>query len=117
MPYRNRATVESWVRDYLADNPSSTSLVTVLEKDFTPGPESGLVVVGLSNASTVTYIQPTITDSRPHWMVTFEARADSFDLDAEGVARLAADLTAIAELCSYLQLRTDQTLAEASTVR
>jgi len=114
MPYRNQATVQSWVRDYLADNPTSTSLVTVLEKDFTPGPDSGLVVVGLSNTSTVTYIQPTIIDSQPRWMVTFEARADSFDLDADGVARLADDLAAIAKLCSYLQLRTNRALSETS---
>lgn len=115
MPYRSQATVESWVRDYLANAPAAAEAVSVLEKDFTPGPDSGLVVVALSNASTVTYIQPVITDGQPRWMVTFEPRAEGLDLDAEGVARLAADLANLAELCDYLQRRTEQAIAEAST--
>ena len=53
MPYRNQETVASWVRDYLEDRNVDASSVSVLEKEFTPGPDSGLVVVALSNASTV----------------------------------------------------------------
>ncbi len=96
MPYRNQATVEAWVREYLAGHPAAESSISVLEKDYTPGPDSGLVVVALSNASTVTYIQPVVHDEGPRWVVTFEARADSFDLDAAGVARLSSDLAAVA---------------------
>lgn len=65
MPYRNQATVQSWVDDYLAARPEQTAAVSVLEKDFIPGPESGMVVVSLSNASTVTYIQAAVTDWLP----------------------------------------------------
>ncbi|WP_336630884.1 MULTISPECIES: protein-L-isoaspartate carboxylmethyltransferase [unclassified Microbacterium] len=107
MPYRNQATVQAWVDDYLAARPEQGAAVTVLEKDFTPGPESGLVVVGLRNASTITYMQPTVVEGLPCWMVTFEARSDAFDLDAAGVARLSSDLAAVAALCEYLQHRTD----------
>ncbi|KIC58143.1 hypothetical protein [Microbacterium hominis] len=114
MPYRNQETVASWVRDYLEDRNVDASSVSVLEKDFTPGPDSGLVVVALSNASTVTYIQPVITDGHPRWMVTFEPRTEGFDLDATGVARLSADLSDLAELCSYLQGRTEQAITEAT---
>ncbi|MBF4562204.1 protein-L-isoaspartate carboxylmethyltransferase [Microbacterium sp. VKM Ac-2870] len=115
MPYRNQETVEAWVRDYLADNPSTAGAVTVLEKNFTPGPDSGLVVVALSDASTVTYIQPVENESGARWSVTFEARADSFELDADGVARLAADLAVVANLCGFLQKRTDLALVEIGT--
>lgn len=111
MPYRSQATVQAWVDDYLTARPEHTAAVTVLEKDYTPGPESGLVVVALRNASTVTYIQATVADDLPRWVVTFEARSEAFDLDAEGVARLAADLAAVAALCSYLQERTDDAVA------
>ncbi len=79
MPYRNQATVEAWVREYLAGHPAAESSISVLEKDYTPGPDSGLVVVALSNASTVTYIQPVVHDEGPRWVVTFEARADSLE--------------------------------------
>ena len=100
MPYRNQATVQSWVDDYLAARPEQTAAVSVLEKDFIPGPESGMVVVSLSNASTVTYIQATVTDGLPHWVVTFEPRSEGFDLDAAGVAQLSSDLATIAGLCA-----------------
>jgi len=115
MPYRNQATVAAWVREYVAENPQAESSISVLEKDFTPGPDSGLVVVGLSNASTVTYIQPVVDESGPRWMVTFEPRTDGFDLDGEGVARLSADLAAVADLCRFLQRRTAAALAEVES--
>lgn len=114
MPYRNQATVQGWIDDYIAARPGESSEITVLEKNFTPGPESGLVVVSLSNASTVTYIQPVVDDRGPRWIVTFEPRSDPFDLDAAGVARLAADLATIAGLCGFLQTRTDEALALSS---
>ncbi|MBN9176543.1 MAG: protein-L-isoaspartate carboxylmethyltransferase [Microbacterium sp.] len=110
MPYRNKATVQSWVDDYLSSHPSESIVVTVLEKDFTPGPESGMVVVSLRNASTVTYIQAVVDDRGPHWVVTFEPRSDAFDLDAASVARLSADLAELAGICAYLQERTEQAM-------
>ncbi|GAA3032205.1 protein-L-isoaspartate carboxylmethyltransferase [Microbacterium dextranolyticum] len=116
MPYRNQATIQAWVDDYLAAAPDETTAITVLEKDFTPGPESGMVVVSLANASTVTYIQAVNADTVPRWVVTFEPRSDSFDLDAEGVARLAADLAMISSLCAYLQRRTDDIIAGTAGV-
>jgi len=111
MPYRDQATVEGWVREFLASNVDVTAEVSVVDKDFTAGPDSGLVVVTLSNASTVTYIQPVIRDGAPRWLVTFEARGESFDLDGAGVARLAADLTTIARICQHLQAKTDSAVA------
>lgn len=112
MPYRSKATVQSWVDEYLTTHTEDAVVVTVLEKDFTPGPESGMVVVSLRNASTVTYIQAVVDDSGPHWVVTFEPRAEGFDLDAPGVARLSSDLGAIARMCAYLQERTLAAVAE-----
>ena len=111
MPYRNRATVQRWVDDYLATRPEPGTTISVLEKDFTPGPESGMVVVSLRNTSTVTYIQAAMTDGLPHWVVTFEPRSEGFDLDAAGVAELSTDLATIAGLCDYLQRRTEATMA------
>lgn len=114
MPYRNQATVQSWVDDYLLARPEHSTAITVLEKDFTPGPESGMVVVSLRNASTVTYIQATVTDGVPHWVVTFEPRSEGFDLDAAGVAALSTDLATVAGLCDYLQLRTEAAMATSA---
>lgn len=111
MPYRNKATVQGWVDDYLAHHPERTGSVTVLEKDFTPGPESGMVVVALRNVSTITYIQAGVDETGPHWLVTFEPRTEGFDMDAAGVAQLSEDLLVVAGLCDYLQVRTDEAMA------
>jgi hypothetical protein len=111
MPYRDQATVDGWVREFLDLNRETPADVSVLDKDFTAGPDSGLVVVSLRNASTVTYIQPVIRDGAPVWIVTFEARGEAFDLDAQGVGRLAADLAILSRLCSHLQDKTDAAVA------
>lgn len=111
MPYRNQATVQGWVDDYLEANPTQQDRISVLERDFTPGPDSGLVVVSLSRASTVTYVQAIVQDDFPRWLVTFEPRAEAIDLDAAGVANLSADLAALAGLCAYLQERTVEAMA------
>ena len=115
MPYRSWATVQGWVDDYIVAHPTVSNVVSVLEKDFTPGPDSGLVVISLRNATTVTYIQPLVDVRGPRWLVTFEPRADAFDLDAEGVARLSADLAVVSDICGYLQERTEQAMASATT--
>lgn len=114
MPYRDQATVSAWVRNFIDANPDVSTEISVLEKDFVSGPDSGLVAVSLRNASTVTYIQAVVRDDQPTWVVTFEARPDGFDLDAAGVERLAEDLFTIARICTHLQSATDVALAEIS---
>ncbi len=111
MPYRDQATVQSWVDEFARTEPPKTE-ISVLEKEFTAGPESGMVIISLRTASTVTYVQPVIRDGEPRWMVTFEARAESFDLDARGVGALADDLSVLARLVEFLQQKTDAILAE-----
>lgn len=110
MPYRDQATVRAWVDEFSTQEPLTTQ-VSVLEKEFTAGPESGMVVVSLRTASTVTYIQPVMEENLPHWVVTFEARPESFDLDSAGVAALAHDLGTLARLLDFLQVKTDAVLA------
>ncbi|CAI9387032.1 protein-L-isoaspartate carboxylmethyltransferase [Microbacterium sp. T2.11-28] len=110
MPYRDQATVEGWVDEFRQQENLETA-VSVLEKDFTAGPDSGLVVVSLRTASTVTYIQPVVRDGVPTWVVTFEPRHDGFDLDSDGVAALSHDLGTLARLCEFLQRKTDEILS------
>jgi hypothetical protein len=107
MPYRDQATVDGWVREFLESNADTHVDVSVLDKDFTAGPDSGLVVVSLRNASTLTYIQPAMRDGAPHWLVTFEGRPEGFDLDFAGVAQLSADLSLVSRICEHLQIKTD----------
>ena len=110
MPYRDQATVDGWVREFLDTHAGTAAEVSVVDKDFTAGPDSGLVVVSLRNASTVTYIQPVVREGMPRWLVTFEPRREGFDLDFAGVAQLAADLSLISRMCEHLQVKTDAVL-------
>lgn len=115
MPYRDQATVDTWLREFLDANEDLAIDISVLEQDFTAGPQSGLVVVRLRGASTMTYVQPIIQGGSPQWVVTFEGRPESFDLDADGVARLAEDLAIVARICRYLQDQTDDVVAGRRT--
>lgn len=115
MPYRDHATVEAWVKEFFASCPGMSADVTVLEMDIESGNDSGLVAVSLRNASTLTYIQPVTRSGTPRWVVTFESRSDSFDLDGAGVTRLAEDLAAIGRLCTYLQEKTDEAVTRRAT--
>ncbi len=115
MPYRDHATVEAWVKEFFAASPDMPAEVSVLEMDIESGNDSGLVAVSLRNASTLTYIQPVIDSGVPRWVVTFESRSESFDLDGPGVTRLAEDLAAIGRLCTHLQNKTDEAVARRAT--
>jgi hypothetical protein len=107
MPYRDQATVQAWVNEYITQHGDIAPEVSVLEQYYTDAKDSGLVVVTLRTASTVTYIQPVIRDGAPLWLVTFESRDEGIEMDAADVAKLAADLQVLADLCAYLQRRTD----------
>jgi hypothetical protein len=105
MPYRDQATVQGWIQEFRASGHPIATDVSVLEQEV-EGSDSGLVLVELRTAETVTYIQPVQRD-RPRWVVTFEPREHELELDATGVTELAADLTLLAALCVFLQDKTD----------
>lgn len=107
MPYRDQATVQSWVADFLRGHEDVAPDIAVLEQYYTEGPESGLVVVQLKNATTVTSLQPVIRDGVATWRVHFDAREESLDLDWLEVGKLAGELRLVSMLCQYLQERTE----------
>ena len=87
MPYRDRTTVERWVNEYIV---------------------SHSVVVTLRSASTITFLHPEVRQGVPTWVVTFEGRSGALDMDDADLRTLAADVTALAELRSFLQQKTDE---------
>jgi len=107
MPYRDRTTVETWVNEYIVSHSADSLGVAVLDKNFEAGPNSGIVVVTLRSASTITFLHPEIRQGSPIWVVTFEGRNETLDLDGDALAQLAEDLSALAELRSFLQEKTD----------
>lgn len=110
MPYRDRTRVEGWVKDYCATRAAAALDIAVLDKNFEAGPNSGIVVVTLRSASTITFLHPEIRQGSPVWTVTFEARNEPIELDAEGLQMLSEDIAAVSELRDCLQKQTDSLL-------
>jgi hypothetical protein len=108
MPYRDRTTVERWVNEYIVSHSADSLGVAVLDKNFEAGPNSGIVVVTLRSASTITFLHPEVRQGVPTWVVTFEGRSGALDMDDADLRTLAADVTALAELRSFLQQKTDE---------
>lgn len=117
MPYRDRNTVESWISEYLASRAPEALHVAVLDKNFESGPNSGLVVVELRTASTITYAHPVIAQGVPRWIVTFEPRSEALDLDTTELEQLSADIGALSGLCIFLQMKTDAALLAHDSTR
>lgn len=111
MPHRDRATIESWITEFLQHREIEALDITVLDRNFEAGPDSGLVVVTLRDASTLTYIHPQIRQGVPRWVVTFEPRSEGMDLDAGETEQLGSDITVLSELCAFLQSKTDAALS------
>ncbi len=110
MPYRNRATVESWLNDWLVQQGLGTE-ITVLDDSFEPGENSAVVVVSLRGAPTITHLRPVPRDGAPCWVATFEPRDELIELDQARLADLADDMHLLRELLSVLQRKTDAALA------
>lgn len=112
MPYRDQATVQSWITQYLElhDRPLA---IQVLDKNFESGPDSGLVIVSLQSAATIIYAHPIIEQGAPRWVVTFDPRSDSLDLDAAALTMMSQEIAALAGLCEFLQKKTDEAVLVA----
>jgi hypothetical protein len=108
MPYRDRTTVERWVNEYIVSHSADSLGVAVLDKNFQAGPDSGIVVVTLRSANTITFLHPEIREGMPTWLVTFEGRNGALDMDDADLRLLADDIAALAELRSFLQKKTDE---------
>jgi hypothetical protein len=110
MPYRDRAQEEGWLSDFWDEHSLFDDRLTVLDDDFVPHANSGLVVAHLSRSPGIAYLSVKTIGDEPRWMVTFEPRQEAIDLDASGVHELAREIGALGILCDYLQGRTDQAI-------
>ena len=107
MPYRDRAQVEKWISDFWDSHSLFAEKIRILDDEFVPHPNSGLVVVALERSPGLVYLSVKIIDNKPQWTITFEARPDDVHLDADGVRTLAREIGALGTLCDYLQERTE----------
>jgi hypothetical protein len=100
MPFRSKATLETWLEEFRAaahDVPGSVAF-----QDGADGHDTGLVVLRVSNAGTYTYMQPVALHD-PRWEVTFEPRECTVSLAPAHVDAMGKELQLVAALCEFLQ--------------
>jgi hypothetical protein len=102
MPFRSKEVLEAWLEEYELGGEQIAEYAEVVVQDGSDGSDTGLVVIGLKNATTDVYMQPVALGD-PHWEVTFTARDRDLALSTDGVVALAEELSAAARLCTFLE--------------
>jgi hypothetical protein len=104
MPFRSLATLQAWLTEFEDLGYDVAGAVKVIEQDGDGGANTGLVTVHLASAPTVVSIHPEPTDER-RWVVSLEPREDLVTIDAGSLLELTAELSVVAELCAFLQVK------------
>ncbi len=104
MPPRSRATLQSWLDEFRRLDYPYSGTIRAIEQDGGDREDSVLVAVKMDDASTVTYLQPDAPGG-VRWMVTFEAREESIELDAAGLSRLSSEIATLSALCVFLEAK------------
>jgi hypothetical protein len=111
MPFRSMATLESWLEEFQQLGYPVLGTMKVIQQDGDEGANTGLVAVELVHGAVASYIQPD-SDGSPELVATMEARDDALTLDAESLLNVAAELSVISALCSFLQSKSDAFVGE-----
>ena len=111
MPFRSMSTLESWLQEFRQLGYPISGTMKVIHQDGEDGGNTGLVAVELAHGAVASYIQPDI-DGSGDWVATLEARDSALTLDAQSLLRVAAELSVISALCSFLQEKSDAFVGE-----
>lgn len=111
MPFRSKEVLEAWLEEYELGGEKIAEYAEVVVQDGSDGSDTGLVVIGLKNATTDVYMQPVALGD-PHWEVTFTARDRDLALSTDGVVALAEELAAAARLCTFLERKSIEHLEQ-----
>lgn len=102
--------LETWLTEFRALGYVTGSDIRVLEQEDEADPDTGLIVVDLSNAKTISYLQP-ITGGDGSWKVTMEARDDVIELSAVELVNLGNEVNVLGALVAFLETRSKALLA------
>lgn len=111
MPFRTIAILQSWVDEFNRRDHAPLSSIRVIPQDGSEGADTGLVAVRIPNSPTEIYIEPPSSGGAVEWSITFEPREEPVTLGASAVDQIAQQVTALAELCRFLQTKSDDFLA------
>ncbi len=102
--------LETWLTEFRTLGYVTGSDIRVLEQEDEADPDTGLIVVDLSNAKTISYLQP-IAGGDGSWKVTMEARDDVIELSAVELVNLGNEVNVLGALVAFLETRSKALLA------
>jgi hypothetical protein len=106
MYFHSIDTLQSWVRDFEQSH-TFAGKIRIIPQDGTEGADTGLVAMRLAASPAEIYLEPP-TEPGAEWSVVFEPREHEVRLSSAQLVSIAADVTALAQLCAHLQQKTDQ---------
>ncbi|MDQ1112482.1 hypothetical protein QE418_001930 [Microbacterium testaceum] len=113
MPVRtllDKSLLEAWLTEFRALGYLTGSDIRVLDQEDETDPDSGLIVVDLTEAKTITYLQP-ITGGDGSWKATMEARDATIELGAVALVNLGNEVNVLGALVSFLEAKSKALLA------
>lgn len=102
--------LEEWLDEFRNLGYLTGSDIRVLEQQDETDVNRGLIVVDLSEAATITYLQP-IAGSDGRWSATMEARDTTIVLSAVAIVNLGNELNVLGALVSFLETKSRELLA------
>ncbi|QJU53448.1 hypothetical protein SCB71_09310 [Herbiconiux sp. KACC 21604] len=102
MPFRSRATLELWLREFEGQGHDITGAIEVIVQNGFDEGDTGLVVVRLRYVPIDVYMAP-LAPGDPRWATTFTRRDSEVSLTAVELRGLADELALAAEVCEFLE--------------
>ncbi|MBM7503095.1 hypothetical protein ACFPER_06405 [Agromyces aurantiacus] len=104
MPFRSLETIGAWLEEFAGLGYRFNGEFKVIQQDGAGGADTGLVLVRLTDASTVITIQPEVRDAI-RWVATMEPRESAMVLDAPALLNVAGELAVASALCAFLEAK------------
>ena len=96
--------LEQWLDEFRHLGYLTGSEIRVLEQQDDTTTDRGLIVVDLSEAATITYLQP-IAGSGGRWKATMESRDTVIELTSVELVNLGNELNVLGALVSFLETK------------
>src|SRR5689334_22125095 len=104
MSFHSFETLVSWVMEFERSH-TFAGEVRVIPQDGSDGADTGLIAMRLVNSPAEIYIDPP-DGTRSEWSVVFEPPEAEVRLGSAQLVTIAADVTALAQMCAFLQAKT-----------
>ena len=109
MPYRTLEMLQAWVDEFCAQT-GRAELFKVIPQEGMDGADTGLIVVPIHGETTTAYLEPS-SEGASRWRIQFEPRTRQAMMCAEEVRDVAVQLHLAAELCDFIEQKSDAHLA------